>query len=80
MTRERPKQHNPAADPERENGQGKHEGVPHDPKEFDTLNPAKQKDIRQDADNPVEPDGRKPDTAMCENRDRPGMVDKSEDC
>ncbi|CAM3288729.1 hypothetical protein PANO111632_12410 [Paracoccus nototheniae] len=29
--------------PERENGQGNHEGVPHAPEEFDVLNPAKLK-------------------------------------
>lgn len=78
MTRERPKQHNPATDPERENAQGEHEGVPHKPEEFDTQNPKKQKDIQKAK--PVIPGGRKPDTAMCEHKDRPGRVDKTEDC
>lgn len=41
MTREKAtEKDNPATDPQRQNGQGKHDGVPHDPKEFDTLNPA----------------------------------------
>lgn len=31
-------------------------------------------------DEPVIPGGRKPDTAMCEDRDKPGIVDKAEDC
>ncbi|RDW13744.1 hypothetical protein [Paracoccus thiocyanatus] len=65
---------NPATDPERQNAQGKHEGVPHRPEEFDAVNPAKQ--VRH----PAVPRGHKPDTAMCEDRDRPGIVDKSEDC
>lgn len=41
MTRETPKDPNPATDPPRQNGQGDHEGVPHSPEEFDVMNPAK---------------------------------------
>jgi hypothetical protein len=41
MTRERPKQSNPATDPPRQHGQGEHEGVPHSPEEFDVMNLAK---------------------------------------
>jgi NADH dehydrogenase len=41
MTRETPKQPNPATDPPRQNKQGDHEGVPHSPEEFDVMNPAK---------------------------------------
>lgn len=41
MTRETPKDENPATDPPRRNGQGDHEGVPHSPQEFDVMNPAK---------------------------------------
>ena len=67
---------NPATDPQSENGQGKHDGIAHTPDEFDALNPAKL----PEADKPVVPGGRKPDTAMCENRNQPGMIDKNEDC
>jgi len=43
MTTERPKQKNPATDPDnRQNGQGEHHGKQHSPDEFDTMNPAKQ--------------------------------------
>lgn len=28
-------------EPDRRNGQGEHAGVPHSPKEFDVMNPAK---------------------------------------
>ena len=28
-------------EPERENGQGAHHGVPHSPEDFDAMNPAK---------------------------------------
>lgn len=74
MTRERPKQPNPATDPERENGQGEHEGVPHDPSEF------KKGDPETGEKWPAEPRGAKPNSAMCEDSSKPGMVDKSEDC
>ena len=40
-TEKKPDSEQPA--PERENGQGKHEGVPHSPEEFDVMNPAKMK-------------------------------------
>ena len=30
---------NPATNPERENGQGKHDGASHKPDEFDVMNP-----------------------------------------
>lgn len=33
---------NPATNPKRENGQGKHDGASHKPDEFDPLNPARQ--------------------------------------
>ncbi|SMO85575.1 hypothetical protein [Paracoccus laeviglucosivorans] len=36
------KKDNPATDPKRENSQGKHDGVPHDPQEFEVMNPARQ--------------------------------------
>ena len=35
---------NPATNPERENGQGKHDGASHNPDEFDVMNPARQDD------------------------------------
>ena len=70
----------PATDPPRQHGQGRHEGSAHDPREFDDLNPARQKGMPQHDDKPVIPGGRKPDTAMCEDKDRPGMIDKDEDC
>lgn len=79
MTRERPEPHNPATNPERENAQGEHAGVSHEPEEFDTQNPKKMKQDAQKT-KPAVPGGRKPDTAMCEHEDRPGIVDKSEDC
>lgn len=31
-------------------------------------------------DEPSIPRGRNPDSAMCEDRDRPGQIDKSNDC
>lgn len=34
--------------PERQNGQGEHEGKPHSPQEFDVMNPAKIKDKPDD--------------------------------
>lgn len=37
-------------------------------------------DHASDDDKPVVTGGRKPDTAMCESRNKPGIVDKSEDC
>ncbi len=40
----------------------------------------REKARKQGTPEPAIPRGRKPDTAMCEDRDRPGMVDKSEDC
>lgn len=40
-TEKKPDPEQPA--PKRENGQGKHEGVPHAPEEFDVMNPAKMK-------------------------------------
>ncbi|MCV2448030.1 hypothetical protein [Paracoccus sp. DMF] len=75
MTREQatPKD-NPATDPERENGQGKHEGIPHQPEEFLEADPERGKEW------PAKPRGAKPNTAMCEDRSKPGIVDKGEDC
>ena len=32
----------------RQNGQGQGQGVPHDPKEFDVMNPARQKPGKDD--------------------------------
>lgn len=40
----------------------------------------REKAARQGTPEPSIPGGRKPDTAMCEDRNRPGIVDKSEDC
>ncbi|WP_304621104.1 hypothetical protein [Paracoccus sediminilitoris] len=40
-TEKKPDSEQPAI--KRENGQGKHEGVPHSPEEFDVMNPAKMK-------------------------------------
>lgn len=34
----------------------------------------------QGTDEPSIPRGRNPDSAMCEDRDRPGHIDKSNDC
>ena len=49
MTTERPKQDNPATDPDnRQNGQGDHHGKPHSPEEFDVMNPAKPGDDKQE--------------------------------
>lgn len=80
----------------RQNGQDDHEGSPHDPAEFDVMNPARQDltpaqervlpdNVARDAkaqgtDKPSIPGGRNPDTAMCEDRDHPGRIDKSNDC
>jgi|EBPBio282013_DNA_FD.fasta_scaffold199426_2 hypothetical protein len=36
--------------------------------------------IAQGTDKPSIPGGRNPDTAMCEDRDRPGFIDKDNDC
>ncbi|MBK4218157.1 hypothetical protein JJJ17_19695 [Paracoccus caeni] len=44
MTRERPKRPDPVEDVKRRKGLEEHEGVPHDPEEFDPLNPARQVD------------------------------------
>ncbi|WP_323010776.1 hypothetical protein [Paracoccus sp. (in: a-proteobacteria)] len=54
MTRERAtEKDNPATDPpRRENGQGKHEGTPHKPEEFDVMNPAKPENLRQEKSSP----------------------------
>lgn len=49
MTTERPKQPNPATDPDnRRNGQGEHHGKPHAPEEFDIMNPATPGDDKQE--------------------------------
>lgn len=64
---------NPATNPERENGQGKHDGSSRKPEEF-------SRDPQAGKDWPPEPGGAKPNTAMCEDRNNPGMVDKGEDC
>lgn len=80
----------------RHNAQDDHEGSPHRPEEFDVMNPAKKGMSReqqrvqpenvarhaqaQDTDEPSIPRGRNPDTAMCEDRDHPGRIDKSNDC
>ncbi|WP_134681634.1 hypothetical protein [Paracoccus ravus] len=75
MTREHPTQKdNPATDPSRENGQGKHDGTPHSPQEFLQADPDRQKQW------PAKPGGAKPGSAMCEDRTKPGMIDKNEDC
>ncbi len=50
MTEGNPRKDNPATDPERENGQGKHEGTAHKPEEFDAVNPARQVDRGGDKD------------------------------
>ena len=34
---------NPATNPKRENGQGKHDGASHEPDEFDVMNPVRQR-------------------------------------
>ena len=68
-----------ATAPKRENGQGRHEGMPHRPEEFLRGQP-EQNPPEQGKSWPSRPGGAKPDTAMCENRDRPGFVDKDEDC
>ncbi|MFG6083937.1 hypothetical protein ACEUZ9_000172 [Paracoccus litorisediminis] len=65
---------NPATDPPRQNGQGRHDGEPHKPQEFLKGDPEKGKDW------PAKPRGAKPNSAMCEDRSKPGMVDKNEDC
>ena len=44
MTTKKPRKDNPATDPDRQNGQGKHEGAAHRPEEFDKANPARQPD------------------------------------
>lgn len=36
--------------------------------------------INQGTDDPSIPRGRNPDTAMCEDRDNPGLIDKDNDC
>lgn len=36
--------------------------------------------IAQGTDKPSIPRGRNPDSAMCEDRAHPGMIDKSNDC
>lgn len=36
--------------------------------------------IAQGTDQPSSPRGRNPDSAMCEDHNRPGMIDKSNDC
>lgn len=36
--------------------------------------------IAQGTDKPSIPRGRNPDTAMCEDRDHPGRIDKENDC
>lgn len=36
--------------------------------------------IAQGTDEPSIPRGRNPDTAMCEDRDHPGRIDKENDC
>lgn len=50
MNTTKPRKDNPATDPERENGQGRHEGVAHRPEEFDTVNPARQVDEDRESD------------------------------
>lgn len=41
---------------------------------------ARDKPRAQDSANPAVPGGRKPDSAMCEDKDHPGRIDKSNDC
>lgn len=36
--------------------------------------------LAQGTDKPAIPGGRNPDSAMCEDRARPGQIDKSNDC
>ncbi|RJL21542.1 hypothetical protein [Paracoccus siganidrum] len=67
MTMDQSKRPTPVADPE-----GKDEGVSRKPKGTE--------DSRPESAKPVKPGGQKPDTAMCENRRHPGMIDKNEDC
>lgn len=75
MAREHPtEKDNPATDPERQNAQGKHEGSPHSPEEFTKADPEAGKEW------PAKHRGAKPNTAVCEDRSKPGIVDKSEDC
>lgn len=84
----------------RQNAQTDHEGSPHRPEEFDSVNPSlAQNDatptpeeqrvapdaVRRHAEaqgtaKPAIPGGRTPDTAMCEDRDHPGRIDKTNDC
>lgn len=80
MTTDQSKPPNPATEPERRNAQGAHEGAPHEPDEFEPQDQSRSGDGRPATDRPVKPGGRKPDTAMCENRRHPGMIDKNEDC
>ncbi len=40
----------------------------------------REKALRQQTDKPSIPGGRNPDTAMCEDRDHPGRIDKTNDC
>ncbi|VDC31514.1 hypothetical protein [Pseudogemmobacter humi] len=40
----------------------------------------REKARRQNDPEPSIPRGRNPDSAMCEDRDRPGMIDKDNDC
>ena len=44
MITKNPRKDNPATDPDRQNGQGQHEGTAHRPGEFDMMNPARQPD------------------------------------
>lgn len=44
MTRERPKRPDRVEEQKRRDGFEEHEGIPHDPSEFDPLNPARQVD------------------------------------
>lgn len=80
----------------RHNAQMDHEGSAHSPEEFISSNADRQDLTReqervlpenvarharaQGTDKPAIPGGRNPDTAMCEDRDHPGRIDKSNDC
>ena len=74
---ENPEKQFPATepDPNNGNGQGKHEGVPHAPEEF-----IKPQDPNKGKTWPSVPRVAKPNTAMCEDRIKPGFIDKDEDC
>lgn len=108
MTRERPKHPDLVEAHKLREGLEEHEGIPHDPAEFDPLNPARQglsgnadrtaarsrdgddqplrqgddieREPRLHKDQTVSPGGNKPDTAMCEKKGEPGMVNKDKDC